>query len=46
MSFWRGFVDDFFTTNAIMKLGLVDHDTQQRNEFGKEQISERGMNID
>ncbi|KAI7892971.1 LIM-domain binding protein-domain-containing protein [Mucor mucedo] len=33
MSFWRGFVDDFFTSNAIMKLALVDQQTQQRNEF-------------
>lgn len=34
MSFWRGFVDDFFTTNAIMKFTLLDNTTLLTNEFG------------
>lgn len=32
--FWKSFVDDFFTTTATMKIGLLDNTTQQRIEFG------------
>ncbi|GAA5810665.1 hypothetical protein MFLAVUS_004091 [Mucor flavus] len=33
LMFWKSFVDDFFTTTATMKIGLLDNTTQQRIEF-------------
>ncbi|GAA5799542.1 hypothetical protein HPULCUR_004958 [Helicostylum pulchrum] len=33
LMFWKSFVDDFFTTTATMKIGLLDNNTQQRIEF-------------